>query len=152
MTGDKAGQLELSELVVEIWKWSDNKWIAANIPLFAYITYTDGGEDVLSTSDGRVTITDRGVAIVNFDGLLNIASIKVYVVAKNEKGEYLSNSEDVLSFENITVVADGKDGPQGPQGPQGEKGEDGSGRTIFMFAATNDKTLAPDAPEPNEVR
>ena len=34
-TGELSGKLSESELTVELWKWSDNKWIATNIPLFA---------------------------------------------------------------------------------------------------------------------
>jgi hypothetical protein len=114
----------LDTLTVHIWKWSDSKWTASNIPLFAKVVYTDSKEEILSTSDGRVTVSKYGIATVNLKGLLNVASIEIYVVAPNNKGEYLSNGE-VLSFENITVVFDGKDGKDGINGADGVNGIDG---------------------------
>jgi hypothetical protein len=115
----------LDTLTVDIWKWSDSKWTASNIPLFAKVVYTDSKEEILSTSDGRVIVSKYGVATVNLKGLLNVASIEIYVVAPNNKGEYLSNGE-VLSFENITIVSDGKDGADGAPGAPGKDGAPGA--------------------------
>jgi hypothetical protein len=71
-----------------------------------------------------VTVSKNGLATINLKGLLNVASIKLYVVAPNNNGEYLSNGE-VLSFENITIVADGEPGIAGVDGKDGQDGKDG---------------------------
>lgn len=122
-TGEKIGQLEFNELTVDIWKWSDNKWTATNIPLFAYVVYTNGNDETFSTED-RIAVANNGVATINLRGLLNVASIKIYVVAQNEDGEYDSRSIPV-SFENIAIVADGEPGPQGNKGDKGDQGDKG---------------------------
>lgn len=138
-TGDKAGQLELNELTVDIWKWSDSRWVATNIPLFAYVVYTNGNDEIFSTED-RITVANNGVATINLRGLLNVASIKIYVVAQNNEGNYVSNGE-ILSFENITIVSDGtpgQDGTDGKDGQDGEDGKDGPGMEyIFCVTATD---------------
>ncbi len=145
VTGDKVGYLELDELRVDIWKWSGSKWIATNIPLFAYVVYTNGSDEIFSTED-RITVANNGVATINLRNLLNVASIKIYVVAQNNEGNYVSNGE-ILSFENITIVADGAPGQNGEDGKDGKDGldgKDGPGRE-YIFCVTAPISTGVDA-------
>lgn len=119
--GELSGQLSSPSLIVEISKWIDNKWISVNVPVFAEITYTDSRIEILSTSDNKVEVSN-GKAIVDLNGLLNVAGIKIYIVQKDSDGEYWSDGE-VLSFENISIVADGIAGGNG-------------GRTIFLYTSS----------------
>lgn len=110
--GEKAGYLEKDNLGVDIWKWSDNKWIASNVPVFAKVTFINGSVTILSTEDGSVDVAKNGHTNINLAGLKDVSEIKIYVVQANASGTYLSNG-DILSFETITVVSDGEPGNDG---------------------------------------
>ena len=57
-------------------------------------------------------VAKNGHTNVNLAGLKDVSEIKIYVVQANASGAYLSNG-DILSFETITVVSDGKPGNDG---------------------------------------
>lgn len=133
--GDRAGFLEDDEILVEIWKWSDNKWIAAQIPVFAYLTFTNGLSDrILSTSDSEISV-ENGIAKINLNDLKDVETFEVYIVQSDSSGQYMSDYQK-LSFENIAIVADGQ---------RGEKGDDGEAKfkSIVFKKSTQPSVDAP---------
>lgn len=131
--GNLVGQLVDSELSIDVWKWTENKWHASNVPVFAKITYLNGSSEILSTSDGKIDVTTNGHTTVHLSGLLDIASIKIYVVQPDSNGNYMSNGT-ILSFETITIVADGIPGKDG-------------GRTVFVYTISTSNDSYINAPQ-----
>lgn len=113
VTGDKVGQLETTDIHVDVWKWSDAKWIASNIPVFAKVTYLTGDPEILSTEDGTIETSKNLHTIIHLGNRTNVTGIRVYIVQADDYGKYYSNYIPI-SFEDVTVVADGVDGVDGP--------------------------------------
>jgi hypothetical protein len=103
------GKLIDTTLNVTIKKWDGKKFIETGIPLFGKVSFDDGKDDQILSTESEITPSTGGIATIDLTQISAYpTNIHLYVVEQDEDGNYVSTNPELPTPQDIGIIFDGK--------------------------------------------